>query len=51
MISDIKEVGPIVAGRILGPEAKVALKVAMKAMPDVGPSHIDAATRKMINAL
>ena len=48
VIEDIKQVGATVAGTILGPEAKIALKAAMMAIPDFGPSHIDDATHGVL---
>ena len=47
-ISDIVEIGPDIAGLVLGPEAKEALKVAIMAFPDTGPSHIDIATQGVL---
>jgi len=49
-IADIKQVASTVVGAVFGPEAKYATKLAMFAMPDVGPSHIDDATHGVASA-
>ena len=41
VILDIVEVVPAIAGAFSGPEARAALKVALMAFPDSGPSHLD----------
>jgi hypothetical protein len=66
-LADVKEVVGIIAGAVLGPEARIALKVisiarrsvtllngllskvALNAFPDVGPSHIDQATKGILS--
>lgn len=47
-IADVKEVLGTILGTFLGPEAKLALKVALRAIPDTGPSHIDQATKNIL---
>ncbi|KAG5652782.1 hypothetical protein H0H81_003662 [Sphagnurus paluster] len=47
-LADVKQVVSIIAGAVLGPQAKAALKAALMAFPDVGPSHIDQATKGVL---
>jgi len=47
-ISDVKEVLGTIVGSFLGPEAKIALKAALMAFPDTGPSHIDQVTKGIL---
>jgi len=47
-LADAKQVLGTIVGSFLGPEAKLALKVALNAFPDTGPSHIDQATKKFL---
>ncbi|KAG6918843.1 hypothetical protein DXG01_011248 [Tephrocybe rancida] len=47
-VADVKQVLGVIAGAVLGPEAKAALKVALMAVPDTGPSHIDQATKGIL---
>ncbi|GLB34564.1 hypothetical protein LshimejAT787_0201290 [Lyophyllum shimeji] len=44
-LADVKEVIGTIVGAMLPPPAKAALKAALNAFPDVGPSHIDQATK------
>jgi hypothetical protein len=47
-IATAKQVAGVIAGAVLGPQAKAALKVALNAIPDTGPSHIDRATKGVL---
>ncbi|KAF9555080.1 hypothetical protein CPC08DRAFT_726661 [Agrocybe pediades] len=49
-IADVKEILPTIAGAVLGPEAKAALKVAINVLPETGPSHIDQAGKKLLTS-
>jgi len=49
-ISDVKEVIGTILGSFLSPAAKASLKIALMALPDTGPSHIDMATKKVLTA-
>ena len=51
VISDIIEVVPTIAGTVLGPEARLALKGALMAFPDLGPSHLDDLTNGLTKTL
>ncbi|KAF5368764.1 hypothetical protein D9615_010400 [Tricholomella constricta] len=44
-LADVKQVVSTIVGAMLGPPAKAALKAALMAFPDTGPSHIDQATK------
>jgi len=50
-LADAKEVLGTIVGAFLGPEAKAALKVALLAFPDTGPSHIDQATKGLLTSV
>ncbi|KAF5368761.1 hypothetical protein D9615_010403 [Tricholomella constricta] len=47
-LADVKQVVSVIAGAVLGPPAKAALKAALLAFPDTGPSHIDKATKGIL---
>jgi len=47
-LADVKQVVGVIVGAFLGPAAKAGLKVALMAFPDVGPSHIDKATKGIL---
>jgi len=47
-LADATQVASIIAGALLGPVAKKALKVALLAFPDTGPSHVDQATKGIL---
>ncbi|KAG6847402.1 hypothetical protein H0H93_008449 [Arthromyces matolae] len=47
-MADVKEVLGTIAGAVLGPEAKAALKAALNVIPETGPSHIDKATKGIL---
>ena len=51
VIQDIVEVVPTIAGAFLGPEARLALKGALMAFPDLGPSHLDDLTNGLTKTL
>ena len=51
VIQDIVEVVPMIAGAVLGPEARLALKGALMAFPDLGPSHLDDLTNGLAKTL
>ncbi|KAG6918839.1 hypothetical protein DXG01_011244 [Tephrocybe rancida] len=44
-IATLKEVAGTIAGAVLGPQAKAALKIALNAIPDTGPSFIDGTAK------
>lgn len=48
-IATAKQVADVIAGAVLGPQAKAALRIALNAIPDTGPSHIDRASKNVIN--
>jgi len=47
-IATAKQVAGIIAGAVLGPQARAALKVALNVIPETGPSHIDKATKGIL---
>jgi precorrin isomerase len=50
-LATAKQVADMLAGVVLGPEAKEALRAALYAVPDTGTSYIDDATKGVLSKL